>query len=252
MRAFSKLLSATAAAGALMIAAAPAHAVTNVVKNGSFEQSSYKKNTQFGAGFGGQGVTFWTGGAGKPLSDLQFYFIGGTQSTVDALNQFGDPKAYFFPNTTLSPDGGNFVALDGDPKAHGEVSQTIGNLKVGKKYTLTFDWAASQLRNRSGATTEELQVSFGSQVFNTAILNNASHGFTGWKTATFNFTPTTVSQTLSFLSKGTPKGLPPIALLDGVSLTTGVPEPASWAMMLVGFGGVGVILRRRRRTLAAA
>ena len=26
-----------------------------------------------------------------------------------------------------------------------------------------------------------------------------------------------------------------------------VPEPATWAMMLVGFGGMGVALRRRRR-----
>jgi PEP-CTERM motif len=34
----------------------------------------------------------------------------------------------------------------------------------------------------------------------------------------------------------------------------GVPEPASWAMMLVGFGGLGGVLRaqRRRRSFAAA
>ena len=32
------------------------------------------------------------------------------------------------------------------------------------------------------------------------------------------------------------------------SLVTGaVPEPATWALMLVGFGAVGVSLRRRRR-----
>lgn len=39
-------------------------------------------------------------------------------------------------------------------------------------------------------------------------------------------------------------------LLDGVSIAAGpgggVPEPASWAMMIFGFGGVGAILRRRR------
>jgi hypothetical protein len=32
----------------------------------------------------------------------------------------------------------------------------------------------------------------------------------------------------------------------------GVPEPAGWAMMLTGFGGLGAMLRARRRGLAAA
>jgi hypothetical protein len=31
----------------------------------------------------------------------------------------------------------------------------------------------------------------------------------------------------------------------------GVPEPASWAMMLLGFGGIGTMARRRRRSVAA-
>jgi hypothetical protein len=31
----------------------------------------------------------------------------------------------------------------------------------------------------------------------------------------------------------------------------GVPEPASWALMILGFGGAGAALRRRRRSLAA-
>ncbi len=32
--------------------------------------------------------------------------------------------------------------------------------------------------------------------------------------------------------------------------TAAVPEPATWAMMLLGFGGIGVSLRRRRNTKA--
>jgi len=34
--------------------------------------------------------------------------------------------------------------------------------------------------------------------------------------------------------------------------TTPVPEPATWAMMLIGFGAVGVMLRRRHATLRYA
>jgi hypothetical protein len=33
---------------------------------------------------------------------------------------------------------------------------------------------------------------------------------------------------------------------DSANVGNGVPEPATWAMMIVGFGGVGVLMRRRR------
>ena len=35
------------------------------------------------------------------------------------------------------------------------------------------------------------------------------------------------------------------------TLTTSVPEPASWAMMLVGFGALGAVVRRRKAAVAA-
>ena len=43
--------------------------------------------------------------------------------------------------------------------------------------------------------------------------------------------------------------------LDDVFLGTQssvVPEPATWAMMLVGFGGIGFQMRRKRAVLARA
>jgi len=39
--------------------------------------------------------------------------------------------------------------------------------------------------------------------------------------------------------------------LDNVSISA-VPEPATWAMMLVGFGGMGVAMRSRRKQAVAA
>jgi hypothetical protein len=56
---------------------------------------------------------------------------------------------------------------------------------------------------------------------------------------------------LSFLSTGTPGGDPPIAFLDNVSLTNTVPEPATWALMLVGVAAMGASLRLRRRAASA-
>jgi len=39
--------------------------------------------------------------------------------------------------------------------------------------------------------------------------------------------------------------------LSGTILTSAVPEPAAWALMLIGFGDLGVALRRRVAKTAA-
>jgi hypothetical protein len=44
----------------------------------------------------------------------------------------------------------------------------------------------------------------------------------------------------------------PFAGVDAESLVAGVPEPATWAVMIVGFFGLGAALRRRRPAMAAA
>ena len=230
-----------------------AHAGTNLISNGGFELGP-AQNAQFGSGVGqgGQTVTDWTGGGG-----YQIYFLGGKQTTVSATSEYAGGQEYFHSSfNQLSSQGGNFVALDGDqgspghPGVQGSISQTISGLEVGKAYTLTFDWAAGQLVNRNGPTTEQLQVTFGGQTLSTDILSIPDAGFSGWKTVSMVFTPTSDQQTLTFLSFGTPSGLPPMAALDNVSLA--VPEPAAWAMMLMGFGGLGAMIRRRNRAAMAA
>jgi hypothetical protein len=40
--------------------------------------------------------------------------------------------------------------------------------------------------------------------------------------------------------------------VNGAPVTGGVPEPATWGLMLVGFGGLGAMMRRRRAVALAA
>lgn len=39
--------------------------------------------------------------------------------------------------------------------------------------------------------------------------------------------------------------------ISSITYSTAVPEPASWALMIVGFGTAGAVLRRRRQLVAA-
>lgn len=248
----TKFLARVALAASLALAAgSAANAATNIITNGDFESSSYASNSQFGTTFGGQGVTGWTGNDG-----LNIWFKAGTETSVDVATYWATDTLDYLWASAPSPSGGNFIGLDGDqtgydiPNAQGQVSQTLNDLQVGRTYTLTFNWAVGQLRNRDGAVTEQLQVSFGGETFSTAVVGIPEHTFSGWMTQQFFFTPTATTQTLTFLSLGTPNGLPPIALLDGVHMA--IPEPTTWAMMIMGFGTIGALLRRRRGSMALA
>ena len=157
--------------------------------------------------------------------------------------------------TGISPTGGNFWSSDADPDYSVAISQTLTGLTVGGTYRVSFDWAGAQLDLPgyglfNGPTTEAFAVSLGGQTQSTGIVAIGSHGFSGWMHENMYFTATSATAVLSFLSGSGPQGLPPQALLDGVSATA-VPEPATWAMMVVGIGIVG-LAGRRRRTRAIA
>jgi len=46
--------------------------------------------------------------------------------------------------------------------------------------------------------------------------------------------------------------IPASASIQSITVTTGVPEPATWAMMLLGLGGLGLAMRLSRRRNGAA
>ena len=203
-------------------------------------------------------------GWNAPLSGgiTYYYYTPALASTANVQERFNDPLGKLsLAYTGPSPDGGRFIGFDADyvgdaPPSYGPYNstfvQTITGLEVGKKYNLSYYWAATQLQNRSGQTTNFMTASLGSESYSTATLILPSQGFSGWAKVTATFTAQAASDTLTFLAKGTPAGGPPFTLLASVSLTAAVPEAAPWAMMIAGFGLVGTAARRHRSTMIAA
>lgn len=132
----------------------------------------------------------------------------------------------------LLPGNGNYIDLDGSSANSGLFSNSV-NLTGGITYTLSFDLAGSQR-----GTSETVDVSFGST--NASFSLNSADPFS---TYVLNFTPIS-SGSYSFgyqNSGGDNVGI----LLDNVSVSA-VPEPETYAMLLVGLGLLGFTVRRRK------
>jgi hypothetical protein len=256
--------------GLLMATAfgAAAHA-SEFVQNGGFElltgapSTSFEYDPAFAATGSGTGtVNNWSVVNQPGQVAYNILERDATATTIQPANRFSgtgqNQDLYALPsNTNTAPFnvGNNFMALDGDPGdathqgVQGALQQTINGLTVGATYRLTFDFAADQLQDRTGPTTEYLHVSLDGQSHDTDVLHDASQSATPWELETMFFTATSTSEVLSFLSVGTPTGEPPVALLDNVSLQS-VPEPATWGLMMVGVAAIGASLRMRRRAAA--
>jgi len=249
MKNFTRL----ALVSAVSLAALSTPAFANLVLNFGFESNAGNGEIGFNTsaspwivpGATAQKYTFlWNAGAGAS---------GTTADTTGALGSLGTvrlwgPGSGSANGLTLSPNGGAFIGSDGAFQDE-PIQQTINGLVAGARYAVTFDWAAAQQFGFNGPTASGWMVSFGSapsQSTMNMVIGN--HGFSGWQQSTFDFIADGTSDTLSFLSTGVGgAALPPFSLLDGVSLTS-VPEPSTWAMMLVGFGLLGYAGFRRRRT----
>jgi hypothetical protein len=199
---------------------------------------------------------------------LNFIFGPGDAGTIGAVSRYTPGDNLFPPFTTSasgvtndtrmtlytgvgadllptsSPNGGNYLALDGSADV-GPISQQLTGLVLGGTYELSFYWAAAQQKGYSAANglTEQFVVSLGGQTISTPVVSYPEFNFVPWSQVKMTFTADSVNPILSFLSKGTPDGLPPFALLDGVSLEA-VPEPSS--CFIGAFALVGLALRRRR------
>lgn len=202
------------AAVIILLSSASAHA--NLIINGSFEADAQAAGTwNIYPNLAG-----WTGGS----------------NGIELRNNVAG-SAY---------DGSNFIELD--TTANSSATQNIGTT-LGTVYNLSFAYSP-----RTGVAS----TSNGIEVFWDGVSQGTFTGFTNantaWALESLNVTGTGFD-TLEFAAVGTSDsygGSLDAVSLTTASLTTAVPEPSTWAMMLMGFCGLGLIAYRWKNRTASA
>ena len=251
-----KLISRTSLLALASIVALGSVVRADYVTNGSFESYTGGHNGAPSAVWNGTGdPTDYTNLTGWSLdpTGYTFLFAPGTADTTGsytpefhgALSVWGPGTGVANGLTATSPDGGNFIISDPVFQT-APFHQSLSGLTAGKQYVVSFWYAGGQEAIQIGDTTEGWQVSLGGQTLSTPILSNVYQGFTGWQHETMFFTADSASPVLTFLALGTPSGLPPMAFLDGVSVTD-VPLPSP---MLLGLMGLIALVGARRLSKA--
>jgi choice-of-anchor C domain-containing protein len=149
-------------------------------------------------------------------------------------------------------DGSRSIDLNGITQ--GTLAQQTLATVAGQQYLISFDLAGNP---DQGPTVKTIGVSIGGSGLQTFTFDTTgkSHGNMGWITESFLYIATGTSMiTFQSLTVG-PVGNESFAAygpaLDNVSVTA-VPEASTWAMMILGFAGVGFMAYRRRDRVAGA
>ena len=159
---------------------------------------------------------FETGDFSGWNTNLSFYDF--VQSNFDGYNPEGSFAAYF-----------------GCLKAScGKINQTIATTP-GAHYTFSF------LYGSDGSTPNEFIANFdGVTVFNT--VDDLTDTRPRFVAESFTVTATGPTTLVEFIGRNVPH----YQALDNVSVTTAVPEPENYAMLMAGLGVMGFIARRRK------
>lgn len=134
----------------------------------------------------------------------------------------------------VAAHGVNFVELD--TTSNSSISQSIHTV-LNRTYTLTFQF---QDRANVNSLSQGLDVTWGGA--SVASVNNSLNG--GWETRTYTLIGNGSLEALKFSAAGASDSLG--TSLDHISLTTAVPEPATYGMLLAGLAAIGCVARRRK------
>jgi choice-of-anchor C domain-containing protein len=213
-----RILLTMSAAGFVLIAAS-ANATPFV--NGSFELGA-NPGSFIALNGGSTSIDGWT--------------VGGGANSVDYIGSYWSAS-----------DGTRSIDLNG--LVPGSISQTF-DVVSGQAYRVSFDLAGNPA---GGPQFKTLDSTADLTLFSPAPFDVSNTNLTnmGWINYSFLFTATSNSETLTFTSttfgysgnSTYPTAFGPA--LDNVTIAA-VPEPSTWAMMLLGFLGLGFVTYRRK------
>jgi hypothetical protein len=181
-------------------------------------------------------------------------FVGGLLSGTDTSDRFGattysyinDFGGWTFnaSNTFVAQPigGGDGAVLLNENGGSSFASTTITGLTAGSRYSLSFLLSGD---NRPGQAFV-LNGSIAGLSFSANGVDGAS-GSTAGTLLSYVFTATGPSAVLSFTQASVTEASP---IIDNIAIAT-VPEPATWFLLVAGFGMVGVAARRRKTAVAA-
>lgn len=204
------------------------------------------------------GVSAMLGASAAAATTINFTNPPG--DTVGTSHTYTDGGSLSVTATGYSSDGGSTTRLygknaGGDEIGLGLTADPAGQDEIFKGGFIQLDVSnlignVTSAMFHFGSTTQgETWEVFGSNtagVLGTGLLtgtnDEASHnllGLAGWGTYQYYDFVSLGTKTTDGFTSGN-------VLLGNLALVPSVPEPATWAMMLLGFGAIGVSFRRRK------
>jgi choice-of-anchor C domain-containing protein len=223
-----KLLAASAAVALL----APVSAHANLISNGSFDDTpiSFAWYEEYGAALSPQQPNY----GGLTLTDWTI-----TTNNVDVVSSATAPGG------AAAADGVQYLDLVGTGSTGG-ISQTFST-KVGQTYSLSFDYGNNPWITSTASALITVLLD------GTSVSSNVTHDTSTmtnihWTPAGLSFVATTDQTTLSFLNTiGNGSGG---VLLDNINVNP-TPLPAALPLFAGGLAMIGLIGRKRRKTVAS-
>jgi len=224
----------------------------------------------FAAGVAAALVSAHTAQASTVLGFDDFESYGQAQANFTGfsdLNVVGSVDLLQDAGVVSTPYGSGFVDLDGTAAGTGQLTTDSFAFQAGDIVTFEFDYAGNRqgtfdtlffgFRSPGLFTFKDVTITNGAVVNTTSQLIASSFGTSvgalsptaPWTHVSFTFTAGSTGSLAAYVGTTSSDAKGP--LLDNLKLSVGgptsaAPEPAGWALMLLGFGGAGSLLRRRR------